>query len=64
MSRKVNVHIQGYGDVVVKRPRELDAESFSDIIAETVAKTMNLVAPSNKPEWIFHPVYGVVKNDT
>ncbi len=53
---KVTIHVHGYGIIKVKRPKRYDDESFSDALAMTVKKTMNLVDP--RAEGRFHPVYG------
>lgn len=57
MGRKITIHIEGYGDVVVKRPKVLTEESYSDSLAVAVAKTAELMSPGNQSER-FHPVLG------
>lgn len=55
---KVTIHVQGYGEVVVKRPKKLDKRSFSNALGEAVAGTCQIIVPPSNSK-AFHPVLGV-----
>lgn len=59
MGKKIVVHIEGYGKIKLKRPRKLTKKSYSNGVAEAVAKTMQLVVGS--PDTYFHPALGCVE---
>jgi hypothetical protein len=54
---KVTISVQGYGDVVVERPRTNSKRAFSDAVASVVADTCQLVLTPPSRE-AFHPVLG------
>lgn len=54
---KVTISVQGYGKVVVERPRKLTKRNFADALGEAVAETCQLIIPIDSSE-IFHPVLG------
>lgn len=54
---KLTIHIDGYGEIKIKKPKEYNEETFSDATAEVVAKVMILVSP-RKQRKRFHPVLG------
>lgn len=55
---KIIIEVKGYGKVKVKKP-DLTEEAVLDAIAETVAKTCQLVIPTSKKDKRFHPVLGI-----
>lgn len=59
---KTTIHIEGYGDIVVKHPKEPTTKNISETIATTVSETMNLVVKIAETEQ-FHPVLGLGNNN-
>jgi hypothetical protein len=55
---KITINIEGYGRVKIKRPKELNNETFANSIAETTTQVMNLIAPRTQSKR-FHPVLGI-----
>jgi len=53
---KFVVSIQGYGDVIVKRPRKITKAVFADTIGDAIAQTCQLIVPVGNDS--FHPVLG------
>jgi hypothetical protein len=58
VSRKVVIRIQGYGKIKVKHPKKMSRKAYSDLIAQVVAETLDLVVPT-PAKW--HPVMGFKK---
>lgn len=57
---KIRVHIDGYGTVKVKRPKELTDDAVMDMVGEAVYKTLDLVWGTTD----FHPAMGyLLKED-
>lgn len=54
---KVTIGISGYGVIVVKYPKKLTKQSYTDGVAEAVAKTCQLLDPITQ-KGRFHPVLG------
>lgn len=53
----MEVSIEGYGSIVVEKSEIKNDDDFSDLVADVVAKVMNLVSPVTQ-EKRFHPVIG------
>ena len=58
MAKKLTVHIQGYGEIKIKKPKEYNEETWGDGIADAVAKVMTLTHPGTQKKR-FHPVLGL-----
>lgn len=54
---KITIHIQGYGQVKVKKPDVYNEKTYSDGVAKAVAKTCQLITPQGQEDR-FHPVLG------
>lgn len=58
MSRKLEINIDGYGKVTIIRPKNITKSNWADSMGDAVAKTCNLLVPSQKQQK-FHMVLGV-----
>jgi hypothetical protein len=54
---KLTLHVEGYGEVVVKIPKKLTRNKVNNAIGSAVAQTMQLASP-RKQAARFHPVLG------
>lgn len=54
---KLTLHVEGYGDVVVKIPKKHNTAAVHESIGNAVAQTMQLASPQKQAER-FHPVLG------
>lgn len=62
-SKKLTIHVEGYGDLELTLDKDLYSRSeLSDLIADVVASTMDLVDPRN-PRPIFNPAIGFVASN-
>ena len=54
--RKVKVYVEGFGTVLVDRPKSYTRKTFADGVAEGVAGAVGLVMDRDRTS--FHPVLG------
>lgn len=56
MGKDVKVNVEGFGTVLIAKPKKYNPESFADGVGEAVAGAVNLVFERDRTS--FHPVLG------